>query len=161
MTRISVPRSDLPLSYFAYGANLDREEMSHRCPNSCPLVPARLNGYSLQIALPIHCPSGPGWATVVPKEGDWVPGALYSLHKSDLDALDTYEDYPELYMRDNVKVETERGVQIAMIYRMREPLRMVSPTHKYVTTLRKGYRDFNLPEECLETALQRSGFETR
>jgi hypothetical protein len=114
----------------------------------------RLSGYLLRIALPQDSPKGPGWATVTPRQGTYVPGARYHLHEDDLDALDEYEGYPGLYLREDVTIETESGPETAMIYRMREPLRSAPPTPEYEKTLRRGYRDFELNEEILEAALR-------
>ena len=128
--------------------------MHRRCPRSLPARAARLSGYLLRIALPQDSPEGPGWATVTPRQGACVPGAFYHLHKDDLGALDEYEGYPGLYLREEVTIETESGPEPAMIYRMREPLRPARPTPEYEETLRRGYRDFDLKEEILEIALR-------
>ncbi len=133
--------------------------MRRRCPRSLPRRAARLSGYLLRIALPQDSPKGPGWATVTPAPGAYVPGALYHLHEDDLGALDEYEGYPGLYLREEVTIETQSGPETAMIYRMREPLRPARATPEYEETLRRGYRDFDLDEEILEAALRdvRSG----
>ncbi len=128
--------------------------MRRRCPRSLPVRPARLSGHRLRIALPQNSPKGPGWATVTPAPGAYVPGALYHLHEDDLAALDEYEGYPGLYLREEVTIETAGGPEGAMIYRMREPLRPARPTPEYEETLRRGYRDFCLNDEILEAALR-------
>ena len=135
--------------------------MRRRCPRSRPVCPARLSGYLLRISLPLDSPQGPGWATITPEQGAYVPGTIYHLHETDLGALDEYEDYPDLYLREEVTVETEGGPEAAIIYRMREPLRPARPTPEYEETLRKGYRDFDLDGEILETALRAARTEER
>ncbi len=135
--------------------------MRRRCPRSHPLCPARLSGHALRIALPEDSPRGPGWATVVPAAGSHVPGALYQLHEDDLDALDEYEGYPDLYLHKEVIVEAEGKPETAMLYRMREPLRPALPTSEYEETLRKGYRDFDLDEVTLDAALRAVQAEAR
>lgn len=128
--------------------------MRRRCPRSLPLGPARLGGYALRIALPRRAPEGPGWATAAPSPGAAVPGALYRLHRGDLEALDRYEGYPDLYLREELPVEAGGGEVRALLYRMRGPLRPAKPGADYVETLREGYRDFGLPMEVLEEALR-------
>lgn len=132
--------------------------MRRRCPKSRPLRPAALPGHTLRIALPQSAAPGPGWAAASPaataeEEGARLPGALWLLHRGDLPALDSYEDYPELYARENLWVETGEGPEEAMVYLMREPLRPAAPTPEYAQTLRRGYADFGLPVEILEKAL--------
>lgn len=141
--------------YFAYGANLHHEGMRLRCPHSRPLRLARLAGYSLRIALPEKITMGHGWATVAPEAGAFVPGVLYILHERDIATLDGYEDYPEIYGREDVIVESDIGEERAMLYRMREPMRTVKPSPEYAATLRRGYRENNLPMEVLDDALGR------
>jgi gamma-glutamylcyclotransferase (GGCT)/AIG2-like uncharacterized protein YtfP len=147
------------LPYFAYGANLYRKEMFRLCPNSHYVGFARLNNYSLRIALPQEAPKGPGWATVVPKQGCHVPGGLFLLHPNDLNALDEFEDYPNIYLREEVAIETKDRTQTAMIYRMREPLRPAIPTPAYVETLRRGFGEFRFSEKLLEVALESTPIE--
>jgi len=114
-------------------------------------------GYSLRIALPADHPPGQGFATVVPAPGAFVPGAIFRLHPEDLPALDEYEGWPELYLREELRVESHKGAAPALLYRMREPLRPARPSTPYVRTLRRGYRDFKLPVGVLEAALREAG----
>jgi hypothetical protein len=133
--------------------------MRRRCPESRPLGPAALPGHTLRIALPKSAAPGPGWAAAVaadaavPDEGARLPGALWLLHPGDLPALDSYEDYPGLYARENLRVETDEGPADATVYLMREPLRPAAPAPEYAEILRRGYADFDLPIEILERAL--------
>ena len=150
MTTPATPESN----YFAYGANLHVSQMKSLCPRSAPVCPARLEGYRLTIALPFSAPENQsGWATVTPHKGAETLGALFHLHADDLPALDHFEDYPALYNRKNVEIRTDEGVDRAMIYIMRHPIRTARPAAHYVETLRQGYRDFDLPMEALESVL--------
>ncbi len=128
--------------------------MRRRCPRSRPAGPARLIDFALTIALPKKNPPGPGWATVSPRQGSAVPGALFHLHPDDLDALDDFEGWPDLYLREKRPVESGGEIRPALLYRMREPLRPARPSPAYAETLRTGYRDFTLPEEVLDAALR-------
>ena len=144
-------------NYFAYGANLHKAQMKSLCPRSAPVCTARLVGYRLMIALPAASPTNqPGWATVTPEAGAEAPGALFRLHADDLPALDHFEDYPALYGREEVEIQTEDGPHQAMLYIMRHPLQAARPAAHYVETLKQGYRDFDLPMEVLEGVLEES-----
>jgi len=153
MKRTSVSLTDNLMLCFAYATNLNKEKMSQRCPKSRPLHLTRLMGHALRIALPQKFPSGPGWATNAPEKGPFVPGLLYLLHEEDLSALDDYEDYPTLYVRREVNVESDQGWERAIIYQMTGPLRYTRPTAEYAQILRRGYRENNLPMAVLESAM--------
>ena len=54
--------------YFAYGSNLDLEQMAQRCPDAEIVGPVRLENYELRFR-------GSGFATVAPKEAVTVKDA--------------------------------------------------------------------------------------
>ena len=55
--------------YFAYGSNINLEQMEHRCPDALLVGPVTLQNYELQFR-------GSGFATVAPKK-DCVVHGLY------------------------------------------------------------------------------------
>jgi len=76
------------LLYFAYGADLRREDFVRRCPGSDWLGLARLEGHRFVI--------GPqGLATVKPDKDATVWGALWLVPAGELAALDTLAGVPE------------------------------------------------------------------
>ena len=52
--------------YFAYGSNLDLEQMAQRCPDAEIVGPVRLENYELRFR-------GSGFATVAPKKRQYCP----------------------------------------------------------------------------------------
>jgi hypothetical protein len=74
----------MPL-YFAYGANMDVETMSKRCPRSHPLGRARLAKHRFFVMRE-------GYASVAPDPRATVHGVLWDLALSDVRALDVYEE---------------------------------------------------------------------
>ena len=94
--------------YFAYGSNLDLEEMEKRCPSSTLLSAALLDDWSFII-------NGQGWATIVPDAGGRVFGALWRLQADDERSLDGYEDVGGgLYSKERLKISEPEVV--AMTY---------------------------------------------
>ena len=73
--------------YFAYGSNINLEQMEHRCPDAQLVGPVTLQNYELQFR-------GSGFATVSPKKGSVVHGLLWKLTPKSEQALDRYEGYP-------------------------------------------------------------------
>ena len=55
--------------YFAYGSNINLEQMEHRCPDAQLVGPVTLQNYELQFR-------GSGFATVAPKKDCVVHGLL-------------------------------------------------------------------------------------
>ena len=76
--------------YFAYGSNIDLEQMARRCPAAQVVGPATLENYELAFR-------GSGFATIMPKEGSVVHGLLWSITPLCEQALDRYEGYPRHY----------------------------------------------------------------
>ena len=76
--------------YFAYGSNIDLEQMVRRCPAAQVVGPVTLENYELAFR-------GSGFATIVPKKGGVVHGLLWSITPLCEQALDRYEGYPRHY----------------------------------------------------------------
>jgi len=74
----------MPL-YFAYGANMDADAMTRRCPRSKPLGVARLARRRFAIM-----PNG--WGNVVADPRGVVHGVLWDLALADVPALDAFEN---------------------------------------------------------------------
>ncbi|MBR2427228.1 MAG: gamma-glutamylcyclotransferase [Lentisphaeria bacterium] len=98
--------------YFAYGSNLNIEQMKQRCPDSIGISPAVLNGWKLIERT---------YADIEEAPGECVNGALYEISDQDLANLDHYEGYPECYTRQEVMVTDNSGrYQKAWVYIMTE-----------------------------------------
>ena len=72
--------------YFAYGSNLNFEQMAYRCPEATVVGTAKLDGYELAFRR--------GYLTILPKEGASVEGLIWSVTDHDESQLDCYEGYP-------------------------------------------------------------------
>lgn len=128
--------------YWSYGSNLNQHQMMSRCSDAVPLQRAELPSYHLLFR---GNRRGAGVATVEPKIGSKIPGALWAVSLNDLKALDRYEGYPTLYTRGNIKVHTEGGQVIeAMTYWMHNHYSLAMPSDYYMKTIREGYEDFDL-----------------
>jgi hypothetical protein len=73
--------------YFAYGSNLDLEQMAQRCPDAEIVGPVRLENYELRFR-------GSGFATVAPKKGSVVYGLVWKITPNCEQSLDRYEEFP-------------------------------------------------------------------
>jgi gamma-glutamylcyclotransferase (GGCT)/AIG2-like uncharacterized protein YtfP len=131
--------------YFAYGSNLDRKAMAHRCPDAWPVGPGTLEGWQLSFQ---------GVADIRPVPRARTQGALWRISKRDLARLDTYEGYPSLYGRKRLPVLTRAGELLAITYVMREEDGYLGlPSPGYLATIRGGYEQWGLPRIALDFAV--------
>jgi gamma-glutamylcyclotransferase (GGCT)/AIG2-like uncharacterized protein YtfP len=79
------------LYYFAYGSNMNWQQMQRRCPSSRFVCAARLAGYRLGITRHSRLRDC-GTANVFPAEGGEVWGIVYDVSDTDLITLDGFED---------------------------------------------------------------------
>lgn len=117
--------------YFAYGANLNLTGMANRCPAAEPIQALELRDWQLAFN---------GVATILPKDGSVVHGALWEITRDCEDSLDMFEGFPYLYSKINLEQD---GYQF-MAYVMNEDI-PAPPSRGYLNTIAEGYRHWNLP----------------
>ena len=131
--------------YFAYGMNTNQDEMAYRCPGAHSLGHARLIDHAFRFA--VH-------ADVVPCEGSYVDGVLWSITDRDLDSLDILEGYPTYYGRDSLRVSIESRIVQAVCYSM-QPGRVDSPPSAgYMNMVLEGYVQHHVPTEQLWNSIE-------
>ncbi len=138
--------------YFAYGSNINFEQMEQRCPDARIVGPVILENYELRFR-------GHGFATIAPKENNSVHGLLWKLTPACEQALDRYEGYPRHYTKEPVEVQMADGTKVpVMAYVMAEPMcrQPALPSPYYYRAIQKGYEANGLPVESLEEAWNRT-----
>jgi len=126
--------------YFAYGANLNRESMSWRCPRARPVRAVYLQDWCLDFCT--H-------ATVRPDVGSQVAGALWEITPECEDSLDRFEGYPSYYRKHHIEIDGEP----VMLYLMNHDDPAL-PTAGYLATIAQGYGDWELDLEYLWDAVK-------
>ena len=122
--------------YFAYGSNLNVEQMSYRSPTAKPLGSAYFPGWRLVFR---------GVADIeVGEPEDMLPVGIWEIGPEDEVALDRYE---------GVKHGLYRRVMIngMLTYQMNRS-GYAYPDIGYFKTILRGYRDFGLDESELYNA---------
>ena len=139
--------------YVAYGSNLNKKQMSHRCPDAKPVYTGYLENWEL-----IYRGSKTGvYATIRRKKGKRVPVAIWDIQESDEKSLDLYEGYPRFYSKQNVYVTLNNGSRIkAMVYIMFKGAKPGCPSSRYIGTIYQGYRDFDLDCSFLKNSLSKN-----
>jgi len=79
--------------YFAYGSNMNLNQMNNRCPNGFEKFKTHtLSDYALGF-------DQSGYANIKEQKGSYVPGVVYKINKECLASLGGYEGYPNHYNR--------------------------------------------------------------
>ena len=136
--------------YFAYGSNLDVEQMKIRCPDSELVGESVLNGYKLAFTAESKMWGG-GVADIVVNNGSEVWGVLYKVSDNDLTNLDRYEGVPDLYNRINVVVAAKNGTKFeAVSYGIVDKQEFVQPSTAYLSIILKAAKKFKFPNRCVK-----------
>ncbi len=136
--------------YFAYGSNLNRDDMRLRCPGARPGTRACLNGWRLSFR---------GVANIEPQPDAAVHGALWWLTDDDVCSLDSYEGAPSHYVQRLVTVATAQGQVEAMTYVMTQASYVGLPSSWYLDRIATGFRQWGLPMRSLTAALEEAKAE--
>lgn len=91
------------LYYFAYGSNIDEYQMSSRCPFSMKMYKGILKDYRLVSAHYSKTWKG-GVFSVIEQEGFIVEGIIYEITLEDMESLDRYEGFPNVYRKEDCEV---------------------------------------------------------
>jgi gamma-glutamylcyclotransferase (GGCT)/AIG2-like uncharacterized protein YtfP len=152
--------------YFAYGSNLNPEQMLRRCPGHKVVGMAALRDHKLVFPLTSHDWGG-GVAGLVPSHGPNVWGIVHELNEADLASLDRYEGYQgpddqhNLYDRQGVFVDLTRPDDDSIPRRIRvlcyfaRPSNPAPPSRRYLDAILAGARHHHLPDEYI-TALSKT-----
>ena len=128
-----------PHLYFAYGSNLDPEQMDWRCPDAIALGAARLEDWAWRIG-------GRGYATVSPSPGAQVWGGVWNVSDADLARLDRYEGVAGgLYRREFVTVMAE-DLPVELLLYIENYDDHGLPRPNYLERIIAGARWFDLPQ---------------
>lgn len=138
--------------YVAYGSNLNIRQMKYRCPDAKLYGTGVIEDYALQFK---GLPHG-AFATIAPKEGAFVPVAVWEISKQNEQALDRYEGYPSHYFKQNVSVQLDGKEVDAMVYIMNLKMNFGLPSPYYYGTVYEGYNDCGLDTDVLDKAVMES-----
>ena len=136
--------------YFAYGSNINLDQMQYRCPDASVYGQAVLDNYDLRFR-------GSGVATVESKEGACVYGLLWELTDKCEASLDRYEGYPRLYIKQTLEVRTFDGQRVPVMAYIMNPelhLKPSLPPRDYYLGIKAGYEQNGLPVGCLKYAFK-------
>lgn len=147
--------------YFAYGSNMNLDQMAYRCPAAIVVENVRLMDYRLAFR---------GWhgrggvATILPEKGSYVDGVLWKITNACEHSLDRYEGYPNLYGKEHIVVRAADGREITCkVYTMHEPYKDIPsiPAGVYLNGILIGCRQNKLPIKPVLAAVEQTKLEQR
>ncbi|MPM95138.1 hypothetical protein SDC9_142289 [bioreactor metagenome] len=135
--------------YGAYGSNMNLEQMRHRCPKAKIIAIGVLEDYKLTFRGRYK-----GVANIEPCKGRKVPIVLWEITKECESALDIYEGYPTLYVKEEVEVMAGDNPTKAMVYIMAKQYKDMPapPTEYYFNVIARGYSDNGVDLKGLQIA---------
>ncbi len=102
--------ADKMLLYFAYGSNMDEDQMEFRCPGARLLSKVTMPDYTFRI-------DSRGVASIIPKRGAEVTGLLWEVDKYHILSLDRFEGIKGGYYRKvGLPLEYEGHTVTAIAY---------------------------------------------
>lgn len=128
---------------FAYGSNLNVEQMRLRCPDAEPLGRIKLPGWRLVFR---------GVADCVQEGGSHCWGGVWKITDECEVALDIYEGIASgLYRKEHIPIKrTPDGHTEMMIYVMNSA-GIFPPSQHYLDIILDGYRDHRMPRSAHKT----------
>jgi hypothetical protein len=134
----------MPL-YFAFGSNLDADQMAQRCPGARAGFRARLADHRIAFTYPSRRWGG-GAADILPAPGQDVWGLVWELAEGQLEVLDRYE---QGYRRVELEVLDAAGrPHRATSYSVRDK-GAHRPTRPYLDKMLRWGERWEFPEDYL------------
>lgn len=130
--------------YFAYGSNMNQEQMADRCLGSEIGPLARLAGWRYFI-------NGRGYAGVEESSANQVLGCLWSLDDEHIAALDRYEGVKgNYYAKETLEVESlDDGSRVSALVYLSVNREYGIPTPRYQGVVVSGAREIGLSTDYL------------
>ena len=145
--------------YFAYGSNLDKDQMVDRCESAKYIGNACLKGYRLDFTR-FSDTRGCAVADVVEEDGSEVWGVIYEISEEDCNELDECEGYrlgrakkENAYNREIIEVfencDLDKPKKVSIYIANQEP-NPGRPSKEYLGLILGGARYYDFPESYIE-----------
>ena len=131
--------------YFAYGSNMNWEQMQRRCPSARFVCVASLKNYRFAIARHSRLRNC-GTANIFADTGSEVWGIVYDISEPDLIILDGFEDG---YRRETMLVSAtgdHKKVLEVLVYIAAKEDAVPLPNFEYKRLIVHGARHWKIPE---------------
>jgi gamma-glutamylcyclotransferase (GGCT)/AIG2-like uncharacterized protein YtfP len=143
--------------YFAYGSNLDWDQMRERCPSARFVSVARLKDNRLAFTRYSDFRKG-GVADVIPKVGQEVWGVVYEIYEEDIGRLDACEGFQpgrpqekNAYSREERHVyqdgDEKQPIFVSLYIAIRQESGPFLPHPDYKRLIVEGAKYWHLPDK--------------
>lgn len=123
---------------FAYGSNLNVEQMARRCPDAEPLGRLRLKGWQLVFR---------GVADVIREDGAICYGGVWRITPRCEVALDAYEGIGSgMYRKEYIRIKPTKLGETEMLVYVMNSTGIMPPSRYYLNVIKQGYRDHSMPK---------------
>ena len=136
--------------FAAYGAGLNRAEMTKHCPTVMLIGATELKNYRIAF----RGSKAGALATIEKAKGGSVPALLWEISPHDEAALDRWIGVPELYRKATIKVRRDGILVDALIYSLNSGKPQNKPSAFYYSTLLEGYKAAGFDTTILKTVVQ-------
>lgn len=125
--------------------------MSETCPGAEPVMRAELANHRIEFRRYSNDLRG-GLSTIMPAPGEMVPGVLFRVPRTEIEALDLLEDVDKgLYRRESHLVLGADGAwHRAELYRVARPRGPFAPSPRYVGWMIEGAVEHGLDTKYVE-----------
>ena len=146
--RATRPMPSFDVLYWAYGSNLCIEQMQDRCPGAVQVGALNLQNSALVFR---------GFADIVGRREGYTPGGLWRITREHEKTLDRREGVRSgCYKKVYITLTMEDGTPHKCLLYQHCFRGIMPPSAAYAATMIRGYRDFGLPLEYLEAAIDRA-----
>ncbi|KNZ68174.1 AIG2-like family protein [Thermincola ferriacetica] len=130
--------------YFAYGSNMDENQMAQRCLTAKLIGKARLNDYKFII-------NSRGVASIIKSDNSFVEGILWSIFPQDEKSLDGYEGiYSNLYNKEEIVAKMlPKGEEVSAIVYIASENVCGKPCPGYLEKIISAANKFNFDPEYI------------
>lgn len=130
--------------YFAFGSNMDKEQMKIRKANFTEMQKGIIKDWKLVFNKINSKKVGAGYANIIPNSGSIVEGIIYKVDNDAIPILDGFEGVPINYEQKIMPVENTNKELIDCIVYIANPSKVdnfLKPEKLYLQHLLKG-KDF-------------------
>jgi len=144
--------------YFAYGSNMDSNQLKGRIGSFLPSIPVYVKNY--QFCYNKQGNDGSGKANIFPKDGSKTWGVIYEVDTETMKKMDKFEGVSgNHYRRQKVEVRSVDNQEYDAITYIACEIRIgkgLKPAPRYLDTIIRGARDNELPEDYIQIHLKGS-----
>jgi len=139
----------MSLIYFAYGSNMNRKQMSKRCPNATFEGVGILENYELCFPIISQKRNNAGVASIRKKDSAKVEGILYNISDDEINIMDGFEG--KNYFRTELKVLFKNEFITAYTYIAKEnDASHKIPSKEYMDVILSGAYENGLSQEYID-----------